>query len=225
MDSNQSSNYLAKILVVDDTPDNLRVLSAILSEQGYQVGKAVSGQVALMASKQLEPDLILLDINMPQMNGYEVCQHLKSHPKTREIPVIFISALDDVEDKVKAFEMGGVDYITKPFQSAEVISRVKNQLNLRFLQLKLQEQNITLATEIQEHKQAKTALEFSQAQNLALLNAIPDLMLRLSAEGTLLDYRISLPLMPEKLQAETGETGGKTLSVSSRLNWDFNQFA
>ncbi|AFY80998.1 hybrid sensor histidine kinase/response regulator [Oscillatoria acuminata] len=225
MDSNQSSNYLAKILVVDDTPDNLRVLSAILSEQGYQVGKALNGQVALMASKQLKPDLILLDINMPQMNGYEVCKHLKSNSETGDIPIIFISALDDVLDKVKAFEMGGLDYITKPFQSAEVISRVKNQLNLRFLQLKLKEQNIALETEIQEHKKAKTALEFSEAQNLALLNAIPDLMLRLSAEGTLLDYRISLSLLHETPRTETPESTGSTSSVSARLNRDFHQFA
>lgn len=225
MDSNQSVNYLAKILVVDDTPDNLRVLSAILSEQGYQVGKALSGEVALMASKQLEPDLILLDINMPQMNGYEVCKHLKHHPKTCDIPVIFISALDDVVDKVKAFEIGGFDYITKPFQSAEVISRVKNQLNLRFLQLQLQEQNIALEAEIQEHKKAKTALEFSEAQNLALLNAIPDLMLRLSAEGTLLDYRISLPLIPETDRTETPELENSNSSFAGRLNRDFHQFA
>ena len=225
MDSNHSGDYVAKILVVDDMPDNLRVLSAILSDQGYQVGKALNGEVALMASKQLEPDLILLDINMPQMNGYEVCKHLKSNPETCDIPVIFISALDDVLDKVKASEIGGLDYITKPFQSAEVLLRVKNQLNLRFLQLKLQEQNITLATEIQEHKKAKTALEFSEAQNLALLNAIPDLMLRLSADGTLLDYRISLPIIHETQGGEPAEAKGSNLSGSGRLNRDFHQFA
>ncbi len=225
MDSNHSGDYVAKILVVDDMPDNLHVLSAILSDQGYQVGKALNGEVALRASKQLEPDLILLDINMPQMNGYEVCKHLKSNPETCDIPVIFISALDDVLDKVKAFEIGGLDYITKPFQSAEVLLRVKNQLNLRFIQLKIQEQNITLATEIQEHKKAKTALEFSEAQNLALLNAIPDLMLRLSADGTLLDYRISPPIIHETPGGETAEPEGSYLAVKGRWNRHFHQCA
>jgi PleD family two-component response regulator len=128
------------ILIVDDTPDNLRLLSTILTERGYEVGKARNGQMALKAAKAALPDLILLDINMPNMNGYEVCEYLKADDQTKEIPVIFISALDEVLDKVKAFKVGGVDYITKPFQSEEVLARVENHLKIRALSKALQKE-------------------------------------------------------------------------------------
>ncbi len=134
MKSTQDDTFKGNILVVDDTPDNLRLLSTMLTEQGYEVGKALSGQIALRSAQAAPPDLILLDINMPNMNGYEVCQHLKKNDQTEEIPVIFISALDDVFDKVKAFTVGGRDYITKPFQSEEVLARVQNQLRIQALQ-------------------------------------------------------------------------------------------
>ena len=104
------------ILLVDDTPDNLRLLSNALTERGYKVRSVINGAMALMGAKAAPPDLILLDINMPQMNGYEVCEALKADAQTREIPVIFISALDEVLDKVRAFAVGGRDYISKPFQ-------------------------------------------------------------------------------------------------------------
>ncbi len=128
----------SSILIVDDTPDNLRLLSAILTTAGYKVRKALNGKIALKTIEATPPDLILLDINMPEINGYEVCQKLKESQKTQPIPVIFISALDDVLDKVKAFAVGGVDYITKPFQGEEVLARVANHLNLRSLQKALQ---------------------------------------------------------------------------------------
>ncbi len=124
----------ANILIVDDLPNNLRLLSTLLADQGYEVGKALNGQMALKSAQAAPPDLILLDINMPEMDGYEVCEHLKANDQTREIPVIFISALDDVLDKVKAFKIGGVDYITKPFQNEEVLARVQTHLNLQALQ-------------------------------------------------------------------------------------------
>lgn len=132
---------LGNILVVDDTPDNLRLLSTMLTERGYKVRQALSGQMALTTVRRIPPDLLLLDINMPQMNGYEVCSQLKADEQTRDIPVIFISALDDVLDKVKAFKVGGADYITKPFQSEEVLARIENQLSVRRLQNQLVEQN------------------------------------------------------------------------------------
>lgn len=139
MNTHLIDKQTAKILVVDDTIDSLRLLANMLSEQGYNVRKVLNGQMALTAAQTAPPDLILLDITMPQMNGYEVCQHLKSQEKTAEIPVIFISALDEVLDKVKAFTVGGVDYITKPYQFEEVIARVETQLTIRFLQQKLSE--------------------------------------------------------------------------------------
>ena len=155
------------ILIVDDTPDNLRLLSTMLASHGYQVRKAINGNLALQGAEIAPPDLILLDINMPQMNGYEVCQKLKLSENTKEIPVIFISALDDVLEKVKAFQVGGVDYITKPFQVEEVLVRVENQLSIRSLQSKLQEQarelhdrNSRLQQEIAERQRAEEEIRF-----------------------------------------------------------------
>jgi diguanylate cyclase (GGDEF)-like protein len=147
------------ILIVDDTPDNLRVLSSILvNKRGYHVRKALNGQIALVACEKTLPDLILLDINMPEMNGYELCTHLKNWEKTRDIPIIFISALDDVLDIIKAFNVGGSDYITKPFYVEEVLVRIENQLTIQKLQKKLKQQNTLLLQEIEKRCQAEEAL-------------------------------------------------------------------
>ncbi|NJL84549.1 MAG: response regulator, partial [Chloroflexaceae bacterium] len=146
------------LLVVDDMPDNLRLLSALLAQRGYKVRKALNGKIALATAQRVPPDLILLDINMPGANGYEVCQQLKAHPKTQEIPVIFISALDDVFDKVKAFQVGGVDYIAKPFHEEEAIARIEHQLTIRRQQQELQEKNEQLQQEIKERCKAEDAL-------------------------------------------------------------------
>ena len=127
------------ILVVDDTPANLQLLASVLKERGYKTRPVPSGLLALQAALSEPPDLILLDINMPEMNGFEVCQSLKADEKLRDIPVIFISALNEVLDKVKAFAVGGVDYITKPFQFDEVQARVDTHLKLWHLQQELRE--------------------------------------------------------------------------------------
>lgn len=129
------------ILVVDDTPENLRLLSEMLSGKGYRVRSAPNGQHALISVQKELPDLILLDIMMPGMDGYEVCHQLKANPHTQEIPVIFISALDEVLDKMTAFSIGGVDYITKPFQVEEVLARVHTHLTLQDMRQSLQEKN------------------------------------------------------------------------------------
>lgn len=129
------------ILVVDDTPQNLTILTRILKKQGYRVRPAINGQVALKAVTNAIPDLILLDIMMPDMNGYEVCEQLKADPQTCDIPVIFVSAKAEVVDKVKGFEAGAVDYITKPIQSEDVLARVRTHLIIRTLQLRLQDEN------------------------------------------------------------------------------------
>ena len=134
------------ILLVDDTLDNLRVLTALLRQRGYTVRGVATGTAALMGAEAQPPDLILLDINMPEMNGYEVCQRLKRSPKTQHIPIIFISALNEVFDKVQAFTIGGVDYITKPFQVEEVFARIENQLAIQRLQTQLRYQNERLQT-------------------------------------------------------------------------------
>jgi two-component system, sensor histidine kinase and response regulator len=127
----------ASILVVDDTIENLRLLGSMLGEQEYEVRPVTSGRQALLAAEHDPPDLILLDINMPDMNGYEVCRRLKAIDALKEIPVVFLTALTDVSDKVQAFEAGGVDYITKPFELAEVVARVRTHLQLRRTQVEL----------------------------------------------------------------------------------------
>jgi two-component system, sensor histidine kinase and response regulator len=129
------------ILVVDDTPANLRVLTGMLKERGYKVRPAPGGRAALAAAKEQPPDLVLLDINMPDLNGYEVCAQMKRDERMQDIPVLFISALNETIDKVMAFGVGGVDYITKPFQFEEVAARVAAHLKIRRLQLALEARN------------------------------------------------------------------------------------
>lgn len=150
--------FKADILIVDDTPDNLRFLSSLLLDAGYNVRKATNGQMALTAVKTVHPDLILLDVNMPGMSGYEVCEHLKKDSQTSSVPVIFLSALDDVMDKVKAFKVGGADYITKPFKIEEVLARIQNQLTIKSLQIELQSQNTQLQQALNELKKAQAQL-------------------------------------------------------------------
>jgi sigma-B regulation protein RsbU (phosphoserine phosphatase) len=148
MHDTRASPWDASILIVDDMPNNLRLLSQMLSEHGYRVRAVTSGQRALQAVRAATPDLILLDIRMPQMDGFAVCEQLKADPLTRHIPVIFISALDEIGDKVRAFAVGGVDYITKPFQLEEVLARVSTHLSLRHLQQQLEEANKRLRSEL-----------------------------------------------------------------------------
>lgn len=154
----QVAGLKGDILIVDDTPNNLRLLSAMLAQQGYQVRKAINGKIALKGAQMAPPDLILLDINMPEMNGYEVCQKLKSLPETSKIPIIFISALDEALDKVKAFEVGGVDYITKPFQVPEVLARIENQLSQTRLNEELKIKNKQLEQEIRDREKAEVEI-------------------------------------------------------------------
>ncbi|MCW6036967.1 diguanylate cyclase [Spirulina subsalsa FACHB-351] len=147
------------ILIVDDTPENLRLLATMLEQQGYKVRKVITGEMALKVVEKTIPDLILLDIGLPKMNGYEVCQQLKTMPKVQDIPVIFLSAYNQVDQKLQAFAVGGVDYITKPFHIAEVQARIATHLQLRLLQKayaqlvdELQEKNQKLQQKIQEHE-------------------------------------------------------------------------
>lgn len=132
------------LLIVDDLADNLRVLSNTLSNHGYRVRCVKNGAMALVGAKAIPPDVILLDIRMPEMDGYEVCRRLRDDPETRDIPVIFLSALDETLDKAKAFEVGGADYITKPFQVEEVLARVQHQLTIQLLKKQLSQQDRTI---------------------------------------------------------------------------------
>ena len=139
-----SSARLPSVLVVDDTIDNLRLLSDILDHRGYEVRAVTSGAQALLAAAADPPDLSLLDITMPDMDGYEVCRRLRAQPASRDVPVIFLTALNETADKVKGFDIGGVDYVTKPFQVEEVLARVQTHVALRQAQVALAESNTHL---------------------------------------------------------------------------------
>jgi response regulator RpfG family c-di-GMP phosphodiesterase len=148
------------IMVVDDNPANLKLLEGMLGQQGYEVRSFPAGRLALAAAKRNPPDLILLDINMPEMNGYEVCEHLKASEELSSVPVIFLSALNELEDKVRGFRAGGVDYICKPFQFEEVRVRVETHLNLHALRRALKRQNEQLEELVsQRTEQLEVALK------------------------------------------------------------------
>ncbi|MGD1859183.1 MAG: ATP-binding protein [Leptolyngbyaceae cyanobacterium] len=155
MPKSTTQTYKADILAIDDTPENLQLLSQLLTKRQYKVRSVTKGTTALRAAQAAAPDLILLDINMPGMSGYEVCEHLKQDERTREIPVIFISALGETLDKVRAFQVGGVDFVTKPFQVEEVLARIETHLQLCFLRQQLQEQNQALQTAIRSRERAQ----------------------------------------------------------------------
>lgn len=204
LDTTQDSK--GDVLIVDDTPDNLRVLSMVLTRQGYGVRKALDGAMALVSAQAFPPDLILLDIKMPKIDGYEVCQQLRNNPQTSRIPVIFISALDDVADKVKAFDAGGVDYITKPFHAAEVLARVENQLRLQRLQHRLMQQNEELARSNRELEQFASVVSHDLQQPLQSIVGFAKLVL-LSYRGNLDDkirsYVTSIEEAGERMQRLT----------------------
>jgi class 3 adenylate cyclase len=158
-----TDEFIADILIVDDKLENIRFLSNFLAKQGYQVRKAINGQAALMAARTVRPDLILLDINMPGMGGYEVCEKLKQEPQTSSIPIIFLSAGDDIDDKIRAFKVGGVDYITKPFQLEEALVRIQTHLKVQSLQKKLLVRNEELQQTVTALQKTQAALEASEA--------------------------------------------------------------
>ncbi|MGB3265360.1 MAG: response regulator [Microcoleus sp.] len=170
MNNHIPSTDRGNILVVDDTPANLRLLAGILNGNGYKVRPVPSGELALSAAKGMPPDLILLDIMMPEMNGYEVCEKIKADDRTRDIPVIFISAINDVLDKVKAFAVGGVDYITKPFQMEEVLVRVETHLAMCHLRKKLQQKNDELTVTLDELH--ATQHQLIQSEKMAALGQL-----------------------------------------------------
>ncbi|MBX7223441.1 MAG: protein kinase [Blastocatellia bacterium] len=175
------------ILIVDDNPINLNLLSSMLLERKYHVRVATSGKRALAATRSALPDLIMLDITMPEMDGYEVCHQLKSDPKTHDVPVIFISALDEAMDKVRAFEVGGVDYVTKPFQFEEVLARIENQLKISRLQKEMEAKNLELARKNEELMRSKEELVASYKRAELIFSALTEVL-----PGTVLDDKYRL---------------------------------
>ncbi|MBO3457303.1 response regulator [Aetokthonos hydrillicola Thurmond2011] len=163
----QDSEPKGNILIIDDLIQNLRVLTEILTKRGFKVRCVTNAQLALKTISHKPPDLILLDIKMPDMDGYQVCEALKSNVETAEIPVIFLSALEETIDKVKAFEVGGLDYITKPFQSEEVVARIQTQLTI-------QQNKLQLRREIKQHQQTAEILYQSRTLLASILDSSRD---------------------------------------------------
>lgn len=167
------------VMVVDDNPDNLRVLSGILRQGGYAVRPAISGELALAALAVSLPDAILLDIRMPDPDGYEVCRRLKAESRTADLPVIFLSALHEVDSKLRAFRCGGVDYIVKPFQPEEVLVRVRTHLELARARRALREQNGELERRVREatgrlRRLTAQALEIQEAERRHIARELHD---------------------------------------------------
>ncbi|MGL6280935.1 MAG: response regulator [Microcoleaceae cyanobacterium] len=159
--------HIAIVLIVDDVKDNLRFLSDILQPAGYQTRCATTASLALKVVKSVIPDIILLDIKMPKIDGYQLCEIFKQNEKLVDVPIIFLSALHDINDKIRAFEVGGVDYITKPFHPEEVILRVRSQMIL-------QSQKKQLLEEIGQHQETVEVLYKSSSLLASLLNHSPD---------------------------------------------------
>jgi putative two-component system response regulator len=187
----------AKILVVDDQPKNLQLVGTMLRSKGYQVVPAQSGAEALVAAAKHHPDLVLLDVMMPVMDGYEVCQRFKEDDALREIPILFVSALTETLDKVKAFEVGGVDYITKPFELEEVYARVETHLQLRRLQIELEKHNRRLEALVEEKVREISDSQMATIFALAKLAEARDLATGQHIERVQLFCR----LVAEKLSA------------------------
>jgi diguanylate cyclase (GGDEF)-like protein/PAS domain S-box-containing protein len=177
----------ATILIVDDVPENVILLNRVLQSEGYAVQTAENGSQALAITQRTPPDLILLDINLPDADGFDVCARLKSNEQTSQIPVMFISALDDAEGKVRAFQLGGVDYITKPFNFEEVLARVETHLSIQALRRSLEEANQKLARHVEELTRSQQRLRQEQSKLNAFISALPNLPFICDAEGRFLE--------------------------------------
>ena len=172
----QPKDCKGDLLIVDDDLSALQTLGALLTREGYEVRSAPNGQTALMFAKEDPPELILLDIRLPDMDGFQVCQRLKEDPRTSNSPVIFISALEETEDKIKGFSAGAVDYVTKPFQGEELLARVDTHLTLKRLREKVESQNEQLTQAILESKQAEEKIKQAAEEWRTTFDSIKDLI-------------------------------------------------
>lgn len=211
MIANAEKPVTSSILIIDDTPDNLRFLSELLTKAGYAVRKVINGELGVESALLEPPDLILLDIKMPLMNGYEVCARLKSNERTAQIPVIFLSGLDEEVEKVMAFHAGGVDYILKPFDVVEVLARIETHLRISRLQQQLQQKNAQLEQEIEHRSSAETALKIlNQGLEARIQERTTDLRAR---NEQLIDLQTELQnaLSQEKRRSELKSRWIKTI--------------
>lgn len=216
----------AIIMTIDDNPESLKLLTNILVGQGFEVRQALNGRMALDAIKRQPPDLVILDIRMPEMDGLEVCKQLKNDVNTQTVPIIFISGLRDSDDKIKAFAAGGLDYITKPFQEAEVLARVKLHLTLSKMQhnleklvqhrtIKLEEANIALKV-LLDHRQSER--EKFEENVITHINSLVMPYLKRLGESNLTHQQIALTEVIESNLGEvTSQFSGKLYAKAMGL--------
>ncbi|MGB7895463.1 MAG: diguanylate cyclase, partial [Microcoleus sp.] len=208
--SDPATNYRGNILIVDDLPDNLHLLSRTLKRHGYKVRSVTTGAMALRAAKSPSTELILLDIKLPDIDGYEVCKQLKSDEQTTGIPIIFLSALNETFNKVEGLAVGGVDYIAKPFQAEEVLARVETHLTIRRLQQSLQEQNLRLLREMEERQRLEASLFAEKELAQVTLQSIGDAVITTNAQG---NVRFFNPIAEQLTGWKAHEAKGLPLST------------
>jgi len=218
-DSDETKSPKGNILIVDDLAENLQFLTEILSKRGYKVRSVTNGKMALRTVRNNPPDVILLDIKMPDMDGYQVCQALKAEENISETPVIFLSSLDEVFDKIKAFKVGGVDYITKQFFPEEVIARIQNQITL-------QKQKILLRQQIEKHQQTAEILFQSRSLLANLLNTSPEGIAALQTVRNMITGEIEdfSCLIINPILSKILGTKREDLINNSRMKTTLNQF-
>lgn len=210
MNSQQTKQLPASILVADQDPDNLQLLREVLNPREYDIRPIQDGKMVLSAARTQPPDLILLDIMIPVVNGFEICAQLKADQITSNIPVIFLSSSNEIEDKIKALSLGGVDYITKPFHPQEIIARIKNQLQIFHLQKELQDKNKKLQQETQKRQLIEKRLYSSQVEIQGFFEAMNDLVLMVDIEGNMIKV---VPTNPEKLYPPGTDIVGQTIQM------------
>jgi diguanylate cyclase (GGDEF)-like protein len=222
--SDQTLDTKGNILLIDDLPENLKLLTDLLSQLGYVVRSAMSGSRGLKSAKSKAPDIILLDIQMPEMNGYQVCQAFKNDPDLCHIPILFISALGETFDKLKAFEAGGVDYVTKPFQIEEVVARIEAHLMIKRQQQALQ-------NEIIKRQEVEEILHQSRALIASVLNSALDGIAAMQAvrdprTGDIEDFRCLVvnPIISKVLNRNREDLIGKLVLKKLLKNLDVNLF-
>ncbi|MEG4534112.1 diguanylate cyclase domain-containing protein [Microcoleus sp. D2_18a_D3] len=208
--SDPATNYRGNILIVDDLPDNLRLLGRSLRRHGYKVRCATTGEMAIRAAQSPWTELILLDIKLPDLDGYEVCKQLKSNEQTTSIPIIFLSVLNETFNKVQGLAVGGVDYIAKPFQIEEVLARVETHLTIRRLQQSLQEQNLRLLREMEERQRLEASLFAEKELAQVTLQSIGDAVITTNAQG---NVRFFNPIAEQLTGWKAHEAKGLPLST------------
>jgi diguanylate cyclase (GGDEF)-like protein len=221
---NHPQETKGNILLIDDLPENLKLLTDLLSQLGYVVRSAISGARGIKSAKSKSPDIVLLDIHMPEMNGYQVCEAFKNDEDLCHIPILFISALDETFDKLKAFQVGGVDYVTKPFQIEEVVARIETHLTI-------QKQRQALQTEIIKRKEVEEILYQSRALLASVLNSALDGIVAMQAvrdprTGNIEDFRCLVvnPIMSRILKRNREDLIGKLILKKLLKNLDPNLF-